>query len=37
MPAYDDDLPTDEEEVLLRRLTDNTEREERFRALIQVI
>ncbi|CAF1617498.1 unnamed protein product [Adineta ricciae] len=35
MPAYDDDLPTDEEEALLRRLTDNTEREERFRALIE--
>jgi hypothetical protein len=36
MPSYDDDLPTQEEELLLKQLVDNVEQQQRLDALIQV-
>ncbi len=36
MPSYDDDLPTQEEEILLKQLVDNVEQEQRIQALIEV-
>jgi len=37
MPSYDDDLPTQQEELLLKQLVDNVEQQQRIQALIQVI
>jgi hypothetical protein len=36
MPSYDDDLPTQQEELLLKQLGDNVEQQQRLDALIQV-
>jgi hypothetical protein len=36
MPSYDDDLPTQEEEILLKQLVDNVEQQQRIQALIEV-
>jgi len=36
MPSYDDDLPTQQEELLLKQLVDNVEQQQRLDALIQV-
>ena len=36
MPSYDDDLPTQQEETLLKQLVDNVEQEQRIQALIEV-
>ena len=36
MPSYDDDLPTEEEEVLLKQLVDNSEEQQRIRAIVEV-
>ena len=36
MPSYDDDLPTQQEEYLLKQLVDNVEQHERIQALIEV-
>jgi len=37
MPSYDDDLPTQEEEILLKQLVENAEEEQqRIRAIIEV-
>ncbi|CAF3499298.1 unnamed protein product [Rotaria sp. Silwood1] len=36
MPSYDDDLPTQEEEILLKKLVENGEEEQRIRAVIEV-
>ncbi|UJR37005.1 hypothetical protein I4U23_029713 [Adineta vaga] len=35
MPSYDDDLPTQQEEILLQKFTDNIDRQERLHALIE--
>lgn len=37
MPSYDDDLPTKQEEILLKQLVDNVEQQQRIQALIEVI
>jgi hypothetical protein len=36
MPSYDDDLPTQQEEILLKQLVDNVEQQQRIQSLIQV-
>ena len=36
MPSYDDDLPTEQEELLLKQLVENVEQQQRIEALIQV-
>jgi hypothetical protein len=36
MPSYDDDLPTEQEEILLKQLVDNVEQQQRIQALIEV-
>ncbi|CAF2874751.1 unnamed protein product [Rotaria sp. Silwood2] len=36
MPSYDDDLPTQQEEYLLKQLVDNIEQQERIQALIEL-
>jgi len=36
MPSYDDDLPTQEEEILLKQLVDNGEEQQRARAIVEV-
>ena len=36
MPSYDDDLPTEQEEALLKQLVENTEQQPRIQALIEV-
>jgi hypothetical protein len=36
MPSYDDDLPTQQEELLLKQLVDNVEQQQRIQALIEV-
>ena len=36
MPSYDDDLPTEQEELLLKQLVDNVEQQQRIQALIEV-
>ncbi|CAF1187409.1 unnamed protein product [Rotaria sordida] len=36
MPSYDDDLPTHEEEILLKKLVENGEEQQRIRAIIEV-
>lgn len=37
MPSYDDDLPTQEEENLLKELAENREEQNRIRAIVEVI
>jgi hypothetical protein len=37
MTSYDDDLPTEHEEILLKQLVDNGEEEQRIRAIIEVL
>lgn len=37
MPTYDDDVPTQDEEILLKQLIDNNDEQQRIRAIIQVI
>ncbi len=36
MPSYDDDLPTQQEELLLKQLIDNVEQQQQIQALIEV-
>ncbi|CAF4465165.1 unnamed protein product, partial [Rotaria sp. Silwood2] len=36
MPSYDDDLPTQEEEILLKKLVENGEEQQRIRAITEV-
>jgi hypothetical protein len=36
MPSYDDDMPTQEEEILLKQLVENGDEQQRIRAIIQV-
>ena len=36
MPSYDDDLPTPQEELLLKQLMDNSEQEQQIQAIIEV-
>ena len=36
MPSYDDDLPTQQEELLLKQLTENVDEQERLRTIIKV-
>ncbi len=36
MPSYDDDVPTQEEEILLKQLVDTGDEQQRIRAIIQV-
>jgi hypothetical protein len=36
MPSYEDDLPTQQEETLLKQLIDNTEEKQRIQSLIEV-
>ena len=36
MPSYDDDLPTQQEEILLKQLVENVEDQQRIRAIIEV-
>ena len=36
MTSYDDDLPTEQEEILLKQLVGNGEEEQRIRAIIEV-
>ena len=36
MPSYDDDLPTEQEQALLKQLMDNVEQQQRIQALIEV-
>lgn len=36
MPSYDDDLPTAEEEILLKKLVENGEEQQRMRAITEV-
>jgi len=36
MPSYDDDLPTPEEEILLKQLVENGEEQQRIRAIVEV-
>jgi hypothetical protein len=36
MPSYDDDLPTQQEELLLKQLVDNVEQQQQIQALIEV-
>jgi hypothetical protein len=36
MPSYDDDLPTQQEELLLKQLVDNVQQPQRIQSLIEV-
>ena len=36
MPSYDDDLPTQQEELLLKQLVDNVDQQTRIQTLIEV-
>ena len=36
MPSYDDDLPTQDEEILLKQLVENGEEQQRVRAIVEV-
>lgn len=36
MPSYDDDVPTQEEEILLKQLIENSDEQQRIRAIIEV-
>lgn len=36
MPSYDDDVPTQEEEILLKQLIETDNEQQRIRAIIQV-
>ena len=36
MPSYDEDQPTDEEELLLKQLVNQVEQQQRIQTLIQV-
>lgn len=36
MPSYDDDLPTQQEELLLKQLLDNVDEQERLRTITKV-
>ncbi len=36
MPSYDDDLPTQQEELLLQQLMDHVECDQRMQALVEV-
>lgn len=36
MPSYDDDLPTQDEEILLKKLLENGEEQQRIRAINEV-
>ena len=36
MPSYDDDLPTQEEEILLKQLIETGDEQQRIRAIVQV-
>ncbi|CAF1226738.1 unnamed protein product [Adineta steineri] len=36
MPSYDDDLPTQEEEILLKQLVEHSEEQQRIHAIIEV-
>jgi hypothetical protein len=36
MPSYDDDLPTQEEEILLKQLVETGEEQQRIRAIVEV-
>ena len=36
MPSYDDDLPTEQEQALIKQLVDNVEQQQRIQALSEV-
>jgi hypothetical protein len=36
MPSYDDDVPTQEEEILLKQLIENGDEKQRIHAIIEV-